>query len=235
MHRAARTEGFALTLMLLTFLIIELIGVGVISITMSDLHGAVANRLAMDSVNVAEAGLNYGAAQLVSQASAAAPTDTSYRGEPREIPVTGPDGEARSRASIPAGHCRQTATIRPRSAAANEPSDTSRPWGSSPLRPGGRGGRSRRWSGGTTYDRAGCPSTACAAAMRSSWIRGPRSRPTSGATARYGWGASAGSGSGPRGAPEPGRPRPSPRQPSRTARGDHSGSVHLRRLAPQAR
>ncbi len=95
MHRAARTDGFALTLVLITFLIIELIGVGVVAITMSDLHGAVANRLAMDSVNAAEAGLNYGVAQLVTRASAAAPTDTSYRGESREIPVPGPDGETR--------------------------------------------------------------------------------------------------------------------------------------------
>jgi hypothetical protein len=94
MRRAARTEGFALTLVLLTFLIIELIGVGVLSITMSGLHGAVADRLAMDSVNVAEAGLNYGVAQLVSRARAATPTDASYPGEPREIPVTGPGGEA---------------------------------------------------------------------------------------------------------------------------------------------
>lgn len=92
MHRAARTEGFALTLVLLAFLLIEMIGVGVLSLTMSDLHGAVANRLAMDAVNVAEAGLNYGVAQLVSRALATPPTDTSYRGESRELALPGPDG-----------------------------------------------------------------------------------------------------------------------------------------------
>ncbi len=85
-------RGFALTIVLITFLVIEVIGVGVLSVVMSDLHGAVANQLAMQSVSIAEAGLNYGVAELVSRASEALPTDEGYAGEPDDLPVPGPDG-----------------------------------------------------------------------------------------------------------------------------------------------
>lgn len=90
MNRGER--GFALTVVLLGFLIVELIGAGILAVVTSDLHGAVANRLAMESVQVAEAGVNYAAAQLVSRAALPAPTDDAYAGDGRDLPLTGRDG-----------------------------------------------------------------------------------------------------------------------------------------------
>lgn len=86
MTTTRRSErGFMLTLVLITFLVIEVIAVGVLSVVMSDLHGAVAHQQAMQAINVAEAGLHYGVAQLAARASALTPDDDAYAGEPRDI------------------------------------------------------------------------------------------------------------------------------------------------------
>lgn len=90
----ADERGFVLTAVLITFIIIEVIVVGVLSVVMSDLHGAVGHQLAMQSVHVAEAGLNFGVARLVARAAAAAPTDESYAGEPDQMTLTGAGGRA---------------------------------------------------------------------------------------------------------------------------------------------
>ncbi|MGQ0569933.1 MAG: DUF7305 domain-containing protein [Armatimonadota bacterium] len=84
-------RGFALPLVLATFLLVGVVGLGALSVVMSDTHGAVAHQLAMQATNVAEAGLNYAAAQLVARAAGATPTDEAYRGEPDDLalPATG--------------------------------------------------------------------------------------------------------------------------------------------------
>jgi Tfp pilus assembly protein PilV len=51
-------RGFALTFVLVTFLLVAVIGLGALSVVMSDLHGAAANTLAMQAFNVAEGGVN---------------------------------------------------------------------------------------------------------------------------------------------------------------------------------
>jgi len=81
-------HGFMLTVVLITFLVIEVIAVGVLSVVMSDLHGAVASQQAMQSVNVAEAGLHYGVARLAALASVGSSDDQVYAGEPRDIALT---------------------------------------------------------------------------------------------------------------------------------------------------
>ena len=85
-------RGFVLTTVLVTFLVIEVMVIGVLSVVMSDLHGAVAHQLAMQSVHVAEGGLNFAVAQLVERAAAAVPTDESYAGEPDQVALAGPGG-----------------------------------------------------------------------------------------------------------------------------------------------
>jgi len=85
-------RGFMLTLVLITFLVIEVIAVGVLSVVMSDLHSAVASQQAMQSVNVAEAGLHYGVSRLVSLASAGSSRDESYEGESRDVVLTDATG-----------------------------------------------------------------------------------------------------------------------------------------------
>ncbi len=85
-------RGFVLTMVLITFLIIEVIGVGVLSVVMSDLHGAAASQMAVQAVHVAEAGLNYGVAQMVSQATGAVPADEGYAGEPDDVALAAADG-----------------------------------------------------------------------------------------------------------------------------------------------
>ncbi|MGQ0549663.1 MAG: hypothetical protein ACT4PY_08365 [Armatimonadota bacterium] len=87
-------RGFVLTAVLVTFLVIEVMVIGVLAVVMSDLHGAVGHQLAMQSVHVAEAGLNYGVAQLVTRASMPLATDDRYAGEPDEIALAGSDGRA---------------------------------------------------------------------------------------------------------------------------------------------
>ena len=92
MRRAAGERGFALVLVLIVLLTVELIGVGALALATSNLHGAVANRLAMEAASVAEAGMNFGVMQLVSRASAIVPTDEGYAGEPGDVALPGPDG-----------------------------------------------------------------------------------------------------------------------------------------------
>jgi hypothetical protein len=93
MRRAAREGGFALIFVMLTLLVIELIGVEALSVATSNLHGAVASRLAVEATNAAEAGMNHAVAQLVVRASMAVPTDETYAGDPSAIVVPGPDPE----------------------------------------------------------------------------------------------------------------------------------------------
>jgi hypothetical protein len=83
--RRGGERGFMLTLVLITFLVIEVIAVGVLSVVMSDLHGAVAHQQAVQAINVAEAGLHYGVAQLAARAAAPTPDDDAYAGEARDI------------------------------------------------------------------------------------------------------------------------------------------------------
>ncbi len=90
MNNAER--GFALTFVLVTFLLVGVIGLGALSVVMSDLHGAVANQLAMQSLSVAEAGLNYGVAQMVVKAAEATPSDGAYAGEAIDTAVPGRTG-----------------------------------------------------------------------------------------------------------------------------------------------
>ncbi|MDR7535493.1 MAG: hypothetical protein QN183_03885 [Armatimonadota bacterium] len=67
-RRLRREPGFALPLVLVTSLLVGLMGIGVFSVVMSDLHGAVANRLAIQTLNVAEAGVAYAISQLYDRA-----------------------------------------------------------------------------------------------------------------------------------------------------------------------
>ncbi len=85
-------RGFVLTAVLITFIVIEVIVVGALSVVMSDLHGAVGHQLAMQSVHVTEAGLNYGVAQLVARASAAVPGDERYAGDDEDVTLRAGDG-----------------------------------------------------------------------------------------------------------------------------------------------
>ncbi len=85
-------RGFALTFVLVTFLLVGIIGLGALSVVMSDLHGAVANQLAMQSLSVAEAGLSYGVAQMVARARDDMPADGGYAGESSDIAVPGAAG-----------------------------------------------------------------------------------------------------------------------------------------------
>jgi Tfp pilus assembly protein PilX len=80
--RLRRDEGgFALVLVLITSLLMGVVGIGIFSAVMSDLHGAVANQLAMQAVNVAEAGVDYAISELYAKAletpSACLPLDSS--------------------------------------------------------------------------------------------------------------------------------------------------------------
>ena len=91
MRTLARAEsGLVLMLVLVVFLFVELVVVGGLSLVMSDLQGAVAGQLAMQSLSVAEAGVNYGVAQLVERAALA--TDQEYAGEPEDIALPGANG-----------------------------------------------------------------------------------------------------------------------------------------------
>jgi hypothetical protein len=76
MARLRRDEGgFALVLVLITSLLMGVVGIGIFSAVMSDLHGAVANQLAMQAVNIAEAGIDYAVSQLYAGALATPRTD----------------------------------------------------------------------------------------------------------------------------------------------------------------
>src|SRR5437879_6171906 len=79
--------GFALTLVLVFLLLVGLVGVGILAIATSDLHGAIATRLALEARNAAEAGLHYGAAQLIARALADEPSDEAYAGEPGDLAI----------------------------------------------------------------------------------------------------------------------------------------------------
>src|SRR5438309_8493001 len=94
--------GFALTLVLIFLLLVALVGVGILSMATSDLHGAIATRLALEARNVAEAGLHYGAAQLIARALADEPSDEAYAGEPGDLAIP--------RAAIPRGTVHLTVT-----------------------------------------------------------------------------------------------------------------------------
>ncbi|MGH2375198.1 MAG: hypothetical protein ACRDIC_17225 [bacterium] len=85
-------RGFVLTAVLVTFLVIEVMVIGVLAVVMSDLHGAVGHELAMQSVHVAEAGMNYAAAQLVARASAAVSDDERYAGDDEDMGLKESDG-----------------------------------------------------------------------------------------------------------------------------------------------
>lgn len=78
--RRSGEAGFALSLVLVTFLLISLIGLGVFSVVMSDIQGSVANQLAMEVLNVAEAGADYAIGQLYAGALANPTTDEGYTG-----------------------------------------------------------------------------------------------------------------------------------------------------------
>lgn len=81
-------------MVLITFLVIQVITVGVLSVVMSDLHGAAANQMAMQATHVAEAGLNYGVSQLVAKTSDAVPGDERYAGEPNDVVLAAEDGSS---------------------------------------------------------------------------------------------------------------------------------------------
>lgn len=85
-------RGFVLTAVLITFIIIEVIVVGALSVVMSDLHGAVGHQLAMQSVHVAEGGVNFAVAQLVARASEVVPRDERYAGGDEDVPLRAHDG-----------------------------------------------------------------------------------------------------------------------------------------------
>lgn len=93
--------GFALPLVLVTFLLVAVMGIGVFSVVMSDLHGAVANQLAMETLNIAEAGVDYGVGQMYSRALATPRIDESYTGETN--PITVGRGEFRIRVECAEG------------------------------------------------------------------------------------------------------------------------------------
>jgi hypothetical protein len=85
-------RGFALTFVLVTFMLVAVMGLGALSVVMSDLHGAVANQLAMQSLSAAEAGLNYGVAQMTARAAEGTPSDEAYAGEANDLAVPPPGG-----------------------------------------------------------------------------------------------------------------------------------------------
>jgi hypothetical protein len=85
-------RGFALAMVLVTFLLVGVLGLGALSVVTSDLHGAVANELAVQAMNVAEAGLDYAGARLAAGAVSPVPTDERYEGEPDDLPLTRHDG-----------------------------------------------------------------------------------------------------------------------------------------------
>src|SRR2546425_9209812 len=85
--RLSGPGGFALTLVLIFLLLVALVGGGILSIATSDLHCAIATRLALEARNVAEAGLHYGTAQLIARALADEPSDEAYAGEPGELAI----------------------------------------------------------------------------------------------------------------------------------------------------
>jgi hypothetical protein len=85
-------RGFALTLVMLGLMVIELIGIGVLSLAASDLHGAVSSRLSLQAFNLAEGGLHYATAVLAARATAEDPTDERYAGESRDLQVSAPGG-----------------------------------------------------------------------------------------------------------------------------------------------
>jgi hypothetical protein len=58
-HPLGAQAGVAFVVVLLILLIVALVGVGVLSVVMSDLHGAVANKLAVQAVDIAEAGVDF--------------------------------------------------------------------------------------------------------------------------------------------------------------------------------
>lgn len=87
-----RERGFALTLVLLALMLIELIGIGVLSLATSDLHGAVSSRLSLQAFNLAEGGLHYAAAALAARAGPPESTDERYAGESRDLQISGPGG-----------------------------------------------------------------------------------------------------------------------------------------------
>ena len=73
-------------------MLIELIGIGVLSVATSDLHGAVSSRLSLQAFNLAEGGLHYATATLAVRAGTADSTDESYAGESRDLQISGPAG-----------------------------------------------------------------------------------------------------------------------------------------------
>ncbi|MGH2454492.1 MAG: hypothetical protein ACRDF5_12190 [bacterium] len=77
--------GFALILVLITSLLMGLIGLGVFSVVMSDVHGAIANQLAMQAVNTAEAGVDYAVSEMFALAQIGT-TDASYGGPGGSLP-----------------------------------------------------------------------------------------------------------------------------------------------------
>lgn len=89
-----RERGSILILVLLVILVIEVTVAGALSHAFSNLHGVTATTLAMRSSSIAEAGLHYGIAQLVTRASQTVPTDEAYTGERTDIAVTPPRGVA---------------------------------------------------------------------------------------------------------------------------------------------
>jgi len=100
MRTLARPEsGLVLTLVLVVFLFVELVVVGGLSLVMSDLQGAVAGQLAMQSLSVAEAGVNYGVAQLVERAALA--TDQEYAVNRKTSRCRGPTDDLWERSPSP--------------------------------------------------------------------------------------------------------------------------------------
>jgi hypothetical protein len=85
-------RGFALAMVLVTFLLVGVIGLGALAVVTSDLHGAVAAELAMQAMNAAEAGVGYAIGQLAGRAEALVPSDERYAGEPEDLPLMRPDG-----------------------------------------------------------------------------------------------------------------------------------------------
>src|SRR2546425_4872428 len=100
--RLSGPGGFALTLVLVFLLLVGLVGIGILAIATSDLHGAIATRLALEARNAAEAGLHYGAAQLIARALADEPSDEAYAGEPGDLAIPSP--------TLPRGTVRLTVT-----------------------------------------------------------------------------------------------------------------------------
>jgi hypothetical protein len=91
--RRSAEAGFALTLVLATFMLVAVIGLGALSVVMSDLHGAIANQMAMRALSAAEGGVNHGVAQLAARATLLTPSDERYGGERDDIELTGANGE----------------------------------------------------------------------------------------------------------------------------------------------